>query len=174
MSESLKSLPRMIKICHKKDTFNFNLINRGKSIEKPKKYLSLKNLFYQQEKFNQNKYIIKKDLPILNLISNSSENKTSIKTALTDSIPDIYNYKLYMINKYDETLNLSLSAISKFDLENDNRNLDDSFNSSDKENECEEQIEIKSSTKTIEILDEENEKRLDKEWIDIKEFLLNK
>ena len=79
-----------------------------------------------------------------------------------------------MINKYDKALNSSLNFISKFDLENEEKSLDESFNSSDNENECEEQIEIKSSTKTFEILDEENEKRLDKEWKDIKEFLLNK
>ena len=174
MSVSLKSLPRVLKPCHKKDTYNLNLINRGKSIEKPKKYLSLKNLFYQQEKFKKYKNIIKTDLPILNLISFSKENKSSIKTSLTDTIPDIYNYKLYMINKYDETLNASLSFISKFDLENEEKSLDESFNSSGNEHECEEQILIESSTKIFDDIDEENEKRLDKEWNDIKEFLLNK
>ena len=60
-------MPRTINISHKKDIFKLNLLNRGKSIEKPKKYLSLKNLFYQQEKYNKN--IIKTDLPILNIIS---------------------------------------------------------------------------------------------------------
>ena len=172
MSVSLKNLPRTINISHKKDIFKLNLLNRGKSIEKPKKYLSLKNLFYQQEKFNKN--IIKTDLPILNIISIPSENKSSIKTALTDAVPDIYNYKSYMINKYDETLNLSLSFISNFDLENEEKSLDGSFNSSDNEHECEEQIEIRSSTKIFGDNDEEHEKRLDKEWNDIQEFSLNK
>ena len=79
-----------------------------------------------------------------------------------------------MINKYDETLNLSLSFISNFDLENEEKSLDGSFNSSDNEHECEEQIEIRSSTKIFGDNDEEHEKRLDKEWNDIQEFLLNK
>ena len=162
----------MKKISHKKDSFNLNLENRGKSIEKPRKYLSLKNLFYQQGKFDKN--IIKTDLPILNFILFPSENKSSIKTALTDAVPDIYNYKSYMINKYDETLNLSLSFISKFDLENDQKSLDESFNSSGNEHECEEQIEIRSSNKILGDKDEEDEKRLDKEWDDIQDFLLNK
>ena len=174
MSVSLKNLPRMINISPKKDTFNLNLINRNKSIEKPKKYLSLKNLFYHQEKLNKNKNIIKTDLPILNFISFPSENKSSIKTTLTDTVPDIYNYKSYMINKFDENLNLSLSFISKFDLENDEKSLEESFNSSDNEHECEEQIEIRSSTKLFGDNNEEDEKRLDKEWNDIQEILLNK
>ena len=79
-----------------------------------------------------------------------------------------------MINKYDETLNLSLSFISKFDLENDQKSLDESFNSSGNEHECEEQIEIRSSNKILGDKDEEDEKRLDKEWDDIQDFLLNK
>ena len=174
MSISLKSLPKMINFCQKKDSFNLDLINRGKSIDKPKKYLSLRNLFYQQEKFKNNNKKNNTDLPILNLITKSSENKSSIKTTLTDTIPDIYNYKLYMINKYDETLNLSLSFISKFDFENEGKSLDESFNSSDKEIECEEQIEIKSSTKLFDNFDEDNEKSLDKKWNDIQEILLNK
>ena len=52
------------------------------------------------------KLLIKKDLPILNLISISSENKSSIKNA-SDTIPNIYNYALYSINKYDEYINSS-------------------------------------------------------------------
>ena len=53
-----------------------------------------------------------------------------------------------MINKYDENLDLSLSFISEFDLEEDNKNeMNESFKSSDSEDNCEEQIEIKTVTK---------------------------
>jgi hypothetical protein len=50
-------------------------------------------------------------------------------------------YDLCMINKYDEDLNSSLSFISEFDLENDENDKDNSFNSSFDENSVEE-VEI--------------------------------
>ena len=47
-------------------------------------------------------------------------------------------YDLSMLNKYDEDLNSSLSFISEFDLENEENEKDNSFNSSFDENSVEE------------------------------------
>lgn len=175
MSVSLKNMPKMSKYFSKKDTFILKPIIRDKSIEKPKKYLSLKNIFYKQETLLKTKQNINKDLSILNFISMSSQKQSSNKTSLTDTAPNLFNYDICMINKYDENLNSSLSFISEFDLEEDVNNLTESFDSSNNENNCEEQIEIKTSSKYVfPNNEEEANKRLDKEWNDIKEFLLNK
>ena len=105
----------------------------------------------------------------------SSQKKSSNKTSLTDTAPNLFNYDICMINKYDENLNSSLSFISQFDLEEDVNNLAESFDSSNNENNCEEQIEIKTSSKYVfQDKDKETNERLDKEWNDIKNFLLNK
>ena len=47
-------------------------------------------------------------------------------------------YDLCMINKYDEDLNSDLSFISEFDLEQEENENDNSFNSSFDENSVEE------------------------------------
>ena len=80
-----------------------------------------------------------------------------------------------MIHKYKEDLNDSLSYISEFDLEAENDNLDDdSFNSSSFDESDVEEIEIKSRIKkNIFENDQENDKKLEKEWHNIKEQLLN-
>ena len=80
-----------------------------------------------------------------------------------------------MINKFDENLNTSLSYISEFDLEADEDELDKSFNSCDSENSVE-QVEIfeKKNKKNILEDDEEHNTKLEKEWKDIQELLLNK
>ena len=175
MSVSLKMLPKMKNLTNIKDTSIINFIYRDKSIEKPKKYLSLNNLYYNQEKIMKTNTIINPNLPILNLISISSIKLASMKTALSDNSPNFFNYSLCMINKYDENLNSSLSYISKFDLEEDVKNLSESFNSSNNDESCEEQIEIKSSSKRVSVkFDEENDEKFDKEWNDIKNLLLNK
>ena len=83
-----------------------------------------------------------------------------------------------MINKYDENLNSSLSFISEFDLEDEEENIEnDSFDSCDNDVSEIEQIEIKKSSKNVlddRIEDEECSIKLEKEWNDIQEFLLNK
>ena len=56
-------------------------------------------------------------------------------------------YELNMINKYAEDLNSSLSFISEFDLENDENDKDNSFNSSFDDNSVEEIEIIKKSKK---------------------------
>ena len=175
MSKSLKSLPIPTTLLNKKDIFISNHLNRNKSVQKSKRYLSLKHLFYQQESFKQNTKIMKKDLPILNLILISTEKINSIKTSLSDNIPYKFNYNLGMINKYDEKKDSNLSFISQFDLEDNEQNIKDSFSSSNINNSCEEQIDIQNSNKNrFDEKDEKNNKKLDEEWNEIKDFLLNK
>ena len=173
MSVSWKILPKKCKTFKNKDTSNKNFLCRSQSIEKPKKYLSLTNVFYHQEKIK--KQVVNEDLQILNLITISSDNKTSAKTSLSGQAPtDIYKYDLSMINKYEENLDSSLSYVSEFNLEENEKDSDKSFNSSDNDN-CKEVIIIKSSTKNVndKVDDEENQKRLEKEWNEIRESLLN-
>ena len=105
----------------------------------------------------------------------SIERKSSEKTTLSDIIPEKFNYNVCMINKYDENLNSSLSFISEFDLEEEDDSFQDSFSSSNNDENCDEQIEIKTSTKSLNVNDEEEDnKKLEKEWNDIKELLLGK
>ena len=81
-----------------------------------------------------------------------------------------------MINKYDEYLNKSLSFISKFDLEEDENQLNNSFSSCEN-NDSEIEIEIikKTSRNKINVeIDVDNDIKLEKEWKDIKNYLLNK
>ena len=65
----------------------------------------------------------------MNFIANDNDRKYSFKIFLSDSIPNIYNYELYMVNIYDDLLNNILSFISKFDLEEENNLLRISFSS---------------------------------------------
>ena len=80
-----------------------------------------------------------------------------------------------MINKYEEKYDSNLSFISNFDLEENNQNIDESFNSSELEDESEEQIISKSSNKKLfDENDEEYNKKLEKEWDEIRDLLLKK
>ena len=81
-----------------------------------------------------------------------------------------------MINKYDESLHPDLSFISGFDLEEDFKKSNDSFNSSDNDDSDIEQIEIKTRTSKILYKNEndENDIELDKELDDIRYFLLGR
>ena len=80
-----------------------------------------------------------------------------------------------MIHKYEENFDDNLSFISEFDLEAEENNLSDSFSSCDN-NDCDiEQIDIKSRTlKHIYEEDEENNAELEKEWNDIRDYILSK
>ena len=167
MSESAKNNLKIIKLIKEINSFSNRTEKREASIEKPRKHLSLKNAFY---KTNVNSKI-NKDLTILNFITDSSEKRYSAKTSLTSSPPEKLDYDLCMINKFDENLNTSLSFISEFDLEDDEKE-NDSFNSSDNES-CIEEIEIKKNKKML-VENEEFYFELDKEWDDIREELLNK
>ena len=137
--------------------------------KKMKKQISLQNDNYKKE-------IIKKlnEGTILNFVRNS-ERKESVKTNFSESSTEL-KYDLCMINKFDENLNTSLSFISEFDLEDEENEKDNSFNSLDND-ESVEQIEIYNKNKKIISFvekDEEHNNKLEKEWNDIQELLLNK
>ena len=132
--------------------------------KKIKKTISLQNDNYQKEIFKK-----LNEGTVLNIIRNT-ERKDSIKTNITE-------YDLCMINKFDENLNSSLSLISEFDLEQDNENdKDSSFNSLDNEDSVEYiDISDKNRNKSFDKEDDEEHKtKLEKEWADIQELLLNK
>ncbi len=99
MSISLKNIPRINKILAKKNMIIPKDIQRQESTEKTRAHLSLKNAFYKNEPKK-----IDKNLSILNFISNNTDVKYSIKTSITDSVPEKIDYELYMINKYYENL----------------------------------------------------------------------
>jgi hypothetical protein len=107
---------------------------------------------------------------VLNFIR-SSERKGTARTATSDTQLD---YDLCMINKYDENLNTSLSFISEFDLEEDEKEKNNSFESCDSGNSTE-QIKIVKNTKICKRFsieeDIENEIQLENEWKDIQELL---
>ena len=128
-----------------------------------------KNLYKKDTK------IINENLLILNYIMNCSQKKFSAKTALTDSSPENLKYDLNMINKYEENINTNLSFISNFDLEDiyiDNN----SFNSEEDDNENYEIIENKTKTKKKVVNyrsnDDEVNDKLEKDFLDLKNFLL--
>ena len=84
-----------------------------------------------------------------------------------------------MVNKFDENLNSSLSYISEFDLEEDEKGMNSSFNSLDNDISVEESdILIKKRIRKKILLDSDDEKKhnkkLEKEWKDIQELLLKK
>ena len=134
-----------------------------------KKQISLQNDNYQKEIFKK-----LNEGTILNFVRNS-ERKESVKTNFSESSTEL-KYDLCMINKFDENLNTSLSFISEFDLEDEEIEKDNSFNSIDND-ESVEQIEIyDKNKKRISIVedDEEHNTKLEKEWNDIQELLLKK
>ena len=136
---------------------------------KSKNEISFKKNFYKTEtkKYNEN-------LVVLNYIKNCSKKRFSAKTAFTDS--ENFNYDLSMINKYEEDVNISLNNISEFDLEQDNED-NNSFNS-EMDDDTSEIIDIKfkSNIKFVNNLNSNDsvKDKLDKDFIEIKELLLNK
>ena len=172
MSNSLKNIPKINKILSKHNIFTEKPQKREVSSNKSKAYLNLNN--------SNNKYInknINKDLSILSIITNSTDIKNSVRTFWSDTEQEKQDYELYMINKYDENLDNSLSFISEFDLEGEEKNLNDSFDSCHNEHSDIEELHITSKTKKN-IFDcnddEENNIQIEKEWNDIRDFLLNK
>ena len=110
---------------------------------------------------------------VLNFIR-SLERKESAKTTFSE-MPKELKYDLTMINKYNEQLNTSLSFISEFDLEDDENEKDKTFSSINNDDDVE-QVDIYNKNRnkiSFDKDDEENEK-LEKDWKDIKELLLNK
>ena len=133
-----------------------------------KKHISLQNDNYQKKIFQK-----LNEGTVLNLIT-KSDRKDSINTNMSELSKEI-EYDLCMITKFDENLNSSLSFISEFDLEEENEN-DSSFNSIDNDDSVE-QIEITQKTGPQifdDREDEEHNTKLEKEWEDIQELLLNK
>ena len=111
------------------------------NLKKPiKKHISVK-----EDCFKSEIYTKLNEGSILNFICNSST-KNSLKTDVTEK-PSEMKYELSMINKYDEVLNSSLSFISEFDLENDENDNDNSFDSCFDENSVEEIDIIKKEKK---------------------------
>ena len=152
--------------------FNLNNIKSNDNHTLPKKMK--KQISLQDD--NYRKEIFKKlnEGTILNFVRNS-DRKESVKTNISESSNEM-KYDLCMINKFDENLNTSLSFISEFDLEDEENGNDNSFNSSDN-NESVEQVDIYSKNKKIISFvedDKEHNNKLDKEWNDIQELLLNK
>ncbi len=170
MSVSTKNTPKIRKSRKNDESFSKKYERRDSSSEKPRKHISLKDVFYEIEP----KQKIYKNLTIINYITNTNERKYSAKTALSNSPVDINDYDLCMINKYYENLNDSLSFISDFDLEEEKNKLNDSFSSCDYNENSVEQIEIKTKTNKINNDNEEFNFELEKEWNDIKELLLKK
>ena len=142
----------------------------NKNSKKFKKQISLQNTNYEKDiykKLNEGS--------VLHFMRNT-DRKESVKTTFSDSNGEV-KYDLCMINKYNENLNKNLSFISEFDLEEDEKEKGDSFDSLDNVNSVEEsEIFIKNNKKIIDLDDddEEQNKKLEKEWSDIQELLLNK
>ena len=175
MSLSLNIIRKTNTFSPKNDVFILNEKNKDLTIEKIKNSLNSKNSFYQQENTEEVKSKINKALQILNFIDSPSTRKSSARTVLTDNLEEIYNYNLNMIEKYKENYNEDLSFISDFDLEEEPKDLNDSFNSNDSNITCEEKIDIKSSNRKLFLFDDEDyDIQLEKEWNDIKKSLLDK
>jgi hypothetical protein len=173
MSNSIKEIPKINEILSRHNIFDEKPTKREISIEKSKPSLSLNS---SNDRYEISKKI-NKNLTILSLITCRNKRKESINTSCSDIEQEKKDYELYMIDKYDENLNNSLSFISEFDLEGEDNNLNDSFDSCHDDNSVIEEIDITSKTKKN-IFDykddEEDNKQLEKEWNDIKDFLLNK
>ena len=175
MSVSSKSNIKIINYLKRNELSLLKREKRDYSSEKPRNYLSLKNAFYNFEP----KKKINENLVILNYITDKNDGRFSEATALTSATPNNFDYNLEMVKKYDENLNTSLSFISDFDLEEDKK-LNDSFNSCDNDDSCVEEIEIKTKTnkKNINNVNNVNNNQYDiefeKEWDDIKKILKNK
>ena len=118
---------------------NENVINikdnqKDKLKEPIKKRNSVQDDYFKKEIFKK-----LNEGSVLHFIRSIAK-KDTVKTTFSEK-PQEMNYNLSMLNKYDEDLNSSLSFISEFDLENDENDKDNSFNSSLDENSVEE-VEI--------------------------------
>lgn len=138
--------------------------------KKIKKQISLQNDTIKKQIFKK-----LNEGSVLNFIRNSSRKET-VKTSFSETVGEM-KYDLCMINRFDENLNSSLSFISEFDLEADENEKENSFDSLDNDDSVE-QIDIFEKNNKKNIVDkdddEEHNIKLEKEWNDIQEFLLNK
>ena len=111
-------------------------INKKQELKKPskkglKKYISLQDDYIKEKIFKE-----LNEGTVLHFIQNSNR-KDTVKSTFSENVQEM-KYDLSMINKYDEDLNSDLSFISEFDLEQEENENDDSFNSSFDENSVEE------------------------------------
>ena len=121
-------------------------INKEENLKDNQKSSTKKRLSLQDDYFKKEIYKKLNEGCVLNFIRNSKK-KDTIKTNCSEKSQEM-KYELSMLNKYDEDLNSSLSFISEFDLENEENEKDNSFNSSfDDENSVEEIEIIKKSKK---------------------------
>ena len=121
-------------------------INKEENLKDNQKSSTKKRLSLQDDYFKKEIYKKLNEGCVLNFIRNSKK-KDTIKTNCSEKSQEM-KYDLSMLNKYDEDLNSSLSFISEFDLENEENEKDNSFNSSfDDENSIEEIEIIKKSKK---------------------------
>ena len=120
-------------------------INKEENLKDNQKSSTKKRLSLQDDYFKKEIYKKLNEGCVLNFIRNSKK-KDTIKTNCSEKFQEM-KYDLSMLNKYDEDLNSSLSFISEFDLENEENEKDNSFNSSFDENSIEEIEIIKKSKK---------------------------
>ena len=120
-------------------------INKEENLKDNQKSSTKKRLSLQDDYFKKEIYKKLNEGCVLNFIRNSKK-KDTIKTNCSEKSQEM-KYDLSMLNKYDEDLNSSLSFISEFDLENEENEKDNSFNSSFDENSVEEIEIIKKSKK---------------------------
>jgi hypothetical protein len=122
-----------------------NLVEKSPKSKDNLKKLIKKHISVPEDYIKKEIYKKLNEGSILNFICNSST-RNSLKTDVTEK-PSEMKYELSMINKYDEDLNSSLSFISEFDLENDENDNDNSFDSCFDENSVEEIDIIKKEKK---------------------------
>ena len=120
-------------------------INKEENLKDNQKLSMKKRPSLQDYYFKKEIYKKLNEGCVLNFIRNSKK-KDTIKTNCSEKSQEM-KYDLSMLNKYDEDLNSSLSFISEFDLENEENEKDNSFNSSFDENSVEEIEIIKKSKK---------------------------
>ena len=120
-------------------------INKEENLKDNQKLSMKKRSSLQDDYFKKEIYKKLNEGCVLNFIRNSKK-KDTIKTNCSEKSQEM-KYDLSMLNKYDEDLNSSLSFISEFDLENEENEKDNSFNSSFDENSVEEIEIIKKSKK---------------------------
>ena len=127
MSKSTTELSKTIKL---------DSPQKGKELIYSKKRQSIQNA-------NISKLIFDKlnERTVLNFILVSNKSITT-ETNFSET-PKEMDYKLSSVKKFEEDLNSSLSFISDFDLDNDENEPDESFNSSFDDNSVEE-IDITS------------------------------
>ena len=105
-----------------------------------KKHMSVPDDYIKKEIFKK-----LNEGSIFNYILNSTR-RNSLRTDAAEKSSEM-KYELSMINKYDEDLNSSLSFISEFDLENEENDNDNSFDSCFDDNSVEEIDIIKKEKK---------------------------